>query len=52
MNERFPPSTPSAGEYHHFTPRFSSDVSDYGVYDVSSLEKDITAVVCVSFFVE
>ena len=34
------------------TPRFSTEVSDYGIYDTSSLEKDITAVVSVSFSVE
>ncbi len=31
------------------TSRNSTDVSDYGIYDTSSLEKDITAVVSVSF---
>lgn len=31
------------------TPRNSTEVSDYGIYDTSSLEKDITAVVRVSF---
>lgn len=31
------------------TSRFSTDVSDYGIYDTSSKEKDITAVVSVSF---
>ena len=34
------------------TPRFSTAVSDYGIYDTSSLEKDLTAVVSVSFAVE
>jgi hypothetical protein len=34
------------------TPRYSTDVSDYGIYDTSSLEKDITAVVSVSFAVD
>jgi uncharacterized protein len=34
------------------TARNSTDVSDYGVYDTSSLEKDITAVVSVTFAVE
>jgi uncharacterized protein len=34
------------------TPRYSTEVSDSGVYDTSSLEKDITAVVSVSFGVE
>lgn len=31
------------------TARNSTDVSDYGIYDTSSLEKDITAVVSVQF---
>ncbi len=31
------------------TSRNSTDVSDYGIYDTSSLEKDITAVVSVQF---
>jgi uncharacterized protein len=31
------------------TPRNSTEVSDYGVYDTSSLEKDITAVVSLTF---
>ena len=31
------------------TSRNSTDVSDYGIYDTSSLEKDITAVVSVKF---
>lgn len=34
------------------TSRHSTDVSDYGVYDTSSLEKDITAVVSVKFSLE
>jgi len=34
------------------TARNSTDVSDYGIYDTSSLEKDITAVVSVTFAVE
>ncbi len=34
------------------TPRNSTDVSDYGYYDTSSLEKDITSVVTLSFAVE
>ena len=34
------------------TPRYSTEVSDSGVYDTSSLEKDITAVVSVSFGME
>lgn len=33
------------------TPRHSTEVSDYGINDVSSLEKDITAVVRVTFAV-
>lgn len=31
------------------TSRYSTEVSDYGIYDTSSKEKDITAVVSVSF---
>ncbi len=31
------------------TSRHSTDVSDYGIYDTSSLDKDITAVVSVQF---
>lgn len=31
------------------TPRFSTEVSDYGINDTSALEKDVTAVVRVSF---
>ncbi|HET6230815.1 MAG TPA: SIMPL domain-containing protein [Longimicrobiaceae bacterium] len=34
------------------TPRNSTEVSDYGINDTSSLEKDITAVVRVSFAVK
>lgn len=34
------------------TARNSTDVSDYGFYDTSSLEKDITSVVSLSFAVE
>ena len=34
------------------TSRNSTDVSDYGIYDTSSLEKDITAVVSVKFGME
>lgn len=34
------------------TARNSTDVSDYGYYDTSSLEKDITSVVTLSFAVE
>jgi hypothetical protein len=30
----------------------STDVSDYGVYDTSTIEKDMTAVVSISFAVE
>jgi hypothetical protein len=33
------------------TPRFSTEVSDYGINDVTSLDKDVTAVVRVSFAV-
>ena len=31
------------------TPRFSTEVSDYGMNDVTSIEKDITTVVKVTF---
>jgi|SRR5215208_1083863 len=31
------------------TPRYSTEVSDYGINDVSSVDKDITAVVRVTF---
>lgn len=34
------------------TPRNSTEVSDYGINDVSSIEKDITAVVRVTFSLE
>lgn len=34
------------------TPRNSTEVSDYGINDTSSLEKDITAVVRISFAVD
>ncbi len=34
------------------TPRHSTEISDYGMNDVSSVEKDITAVVHVTFAVE
>lgn len=34
------------------TARNSTDVSDYGYYDTSSLDKDITSVVTLSFAVE
>lgn len=34
------------------TPRNSTDVSDYGIYDTSSIEKDLTAVVRVTFGVD
>jgi len=34
------------------TARNSTDVSDYGIYDTMSLEKDITAVVSVTFAVK
>ncbi|MEP7345432.1 MAG: SIMPL domain-containing protein [Gemmatimonadaceae bacterium] len=33
------------------TPRYSTEVSDYGVYDVTSIDKDVTAVVRVTFAV-
>jgi hypothetical protein len=31
------------------TPRFSTEVSDYGISDVSSIEKDVTAVIRATF---
>jgi len=34
------------------TPRYSTEVSDYGINDVSSVEKDVTAVVRVTFAIE
>jgi len=34
------------------TSRNSTDVSDYGIYDTSSLEKDITAVVSITFSIK
>ncbi|ELR99070.1 SIMPL domain-containing protein [Gloeocapsa sp. PCC 73106] len=34
------------------TSRNSTDVSDYGIYDTSSIEKDITAVVSVTFAID
>ncbi|HEX5521011.1 MAG TPA: SIMPL domain-containing protein [Longimicrobiaceae bacterium] len=34
------------------TPRYSTEVSDYGINDTSSLEKDVTAVVRVTFSVK
>ncbi|QQE67403.1 SIMPL domain-containing protein (plasmid) [Leptolyngbya sp. BL0902] len=34
------------------TSRNSTDVSDYGIYDTSSIDKDITAVVSVTFTLE
>ncbi|MFQ3638372.1 MAG: SIMPL domain-containing protein, partial [Cyanobacteriota bacterium] len=34
------------------TSRNSTEVSDYGMYDTSSIEKDITAVVSVTFGIE
>ncbi|GGJ45850.1 SIMPL domain-containing protein [Deinococcus roseus] len=34
------------------TPRFTTQVDDYGSYDTTSLEKDVTAVVTVSFAVQ
>ena len=34
------------------TPKYSTDVSDQGVYDTTTLEKDITAVVSVNFGME
>lgn len=34
------------------TPRFSNQISDYGINDVSSIDKEITAVVSASFKIE
>jgi hypothetical protein len=34
------------------TPRFSTEVADYGINDTSSRDKDITAVVRVTFALE
>jgi hypothetical protein len=34
------------------TPRNSTEVADYGMNDTSSLDKDVTAVVRVTFAVE
>jgi hypothetical protein len=34
------------------TSRNSTDVSDWGIYDTSSIDKDITAVVSVTFGIE
>ena len=31
------------------TPRNSTDVSDYGIYDTTSIDKDITAVLSITF---
>lgn len=31
------------------TPRFSTEIADYGINDVSAVEKDVTAVVHVTF---
>ena len=40
----------SLGVYQ-ITPRDSTDVSDYGINDTSSREKDVTAVVTATFTV-
>lgn len=37
---------------YQVTPRFSTDVSDYGINDTSSREKDVTAVVSVTLEVK
>jgi len=37
---------------YQVTPRFSTEVSDYGINDTSSREKDVTAVVSVTFEVK
>ena len=34
------------------TPRLSNQVSDYGINDLSSIEKEITAVVNASFLIK
>ena len=34
------------------TKAYSTEVSDYGIYDISSLEKDVKAVVTVSFSID
>lgn len=34
------------------TPRFSNQISDYGINDLTSIEKEITAVVTASFVIE
>lgn len=34
------------------TPRFSTEVSDYGINDVTSIDKDVTAVVRVTFTIK
>ena len=34
------------------TPRFSTEVSDYGINDVTSIDKDVTAVVRVTFSIK
>jgi hypothetical protein len=34
------------------TPRNSTEVSDYGIYDTSTREKDVTAVVTITFRLE
>jgi len=37
---------------YQITPRFSTEVSDYGISDTSSREKDVTAVVSATFAVK
>ena len=34
------------------TPRLSNQVSDYGINDLSSIDKEITAVVNASFIIK
>lgn len=34
------------------TPRFSTEISDYGINDVSSIDKDVTAVVRMTFAIK
>ena len=46
-----PMRSTSLGVYQ-ITPRDSTDVSDYGINDTSSREKDVTAVVTATFAVK
>jgi hypothetical protein len=38
--------------FYQVTPRNSTEVSDYGINDTSTREKDVTAVVSVTFGLE